>query len=82
MTLASEEMQQSFKGIDTLVIDVTERAIQRPQDPAVQVEHYTVKKRHTHKNTVIAPLDFIILYVGYTFPGKNQDYGILTYYNI
>lgn len=42
-----EEMQQSFKGIDTLVIDATERAIQRPQDPAVQVEHYSGKKKDT-----------------------------------
>jgi len=41
------EMQEAFKGIDTLVIDATERAIQRPQDNAVQEEHYSGKKKNT-----------------------------------
>ena len=42
-----EEMQRSFKGIDTLVIDATERVIQRPQDPAAQAECYSGKKKDT-----------------------------------
>jgi hypothetical protein len=71
-----DEMRKAFNDIDTLVIDATERAIQRPQDHEIQKEHYSgKKKKHTNKNTVIATLNFIILYVGVTFSGKNHDYG-------
>jgi len=72
-----EEMRESFKDIDTLIIDATERAVQRPQDEEEQTAHYSgKKKKHTYKNTIIASLDFIVLYVGITFPGKNHDFGI------
>lgn len=40
-----EELQKAFQGIDTLLIDATERAIQRPQDSQEQAEHYSGKKR-------------------------------------
>jgi len=72
-----EEMREAFKDIDTLVIDATERAVQRPQDEEEQTAHYSgKKKKHTNKNTVIASLHFVILYVGITFPGKNHDFGM------
>ena len=72
-----ENMQEAFKGIDTLIIDVTERAIQRSQDYDTQEEHFSGKKRrHTIKNTIIASLDFLVLYVGCSFSGKNHDYGM------
>jgi hypothetical protein len=72
-----EDMQAAFKGIDTLIIDVTERAIQRSQDYDTQEEHFSgKKKRHTIKNTIIASLDFVVLYVGCSFSGKNHDYGM------
>jgi len=72
-----EEMQKAFKDIETLIIDATERATQRPQDDEEQKDHYSgKKKRHTIKNTVIASSDFVILYVGTTFSGKNHDYGM------
>lgn len=72
-----EEMREAFKEIDTLIIDATERAVQRPQDQEEQVEHYSgKKKKHTHKNTIIATLNFTILYIGVTFPGKNHDFGM------
>lgn len=42
-----EEMHRAFKKIGTLVIDVTERPVQRPQDYEIQEEHYSGKKK-TH----------------------------------
>lgn len=39
-----EELRDAFKEIDTLVIDATERVIQRPQDKNLQKEHYSGKK--------------------------------------
>lgn len=42
-----EEMRDAFKGIDTLIIDATERAIQRPQDDEIQEDHYSGKKKDT-----------------------------------
>jgi CRISPR/Cas system-associated protein endoribonuclease Cas2 len=72
-----EELREAFKDIDTLIIDATERAIQRPQDNEEQEDHYSGKKcKHTYKNTVIASLGFSILYLGLTFPGKNHDFGM------
>lgn len=72
-----EEMRLAFSGLDTLLIDATERVISRPQDNERQREHFSGKKRqHTYKNTVIASLDYLILYIGLTFSGKNHDYGM------
>ena len=42
-----EEMQKAFKGIDTILVDVTERVIQRPQDKTAQTDHYSGKKKYT-----------------------------------
>jgi hypothetical protein len=72
-----EEMREFFKEHDTLLIDATERAIQRPQDNEVQEDHYSGKKcRHTFKNTIIATLGYVVLYVGRTFSGRNNDFGM------
>lgn len=38
------EMRLAFSGLDTLLIDATERAINRPQDSQRQREHYSGKK--------------------------------------
>ena len=40
-----EEMKAVFKGVDSLIIDVTERVIQRPQDAIKQTDHYSGKKK-------------------------------------
>ena len=40
-----EEMQNAFKGVGTIAIDVTERVVQRPQDKTAQTEHYSGKKK-------------------------------------
>lgn len=40
-----EEMKTAFDGIDTLIIDATERPIQRPQEQIEQKSHYSGKKK-------------------------------------
>lgn len=56
-------------------IDATERPIQRPKDSDRQQPHYSgKKKRHTVKNTVVAPKQGRrILYLGKTGEGKRHD---------
>lgn len=39
-----QELVETLSDIDTILIDVTERAYRRPQDNAVQKEHYSGKK--------------------------------------
>ena len=73
-----EEMQEAFGDVETLIIDATERAIQRSKDYEIQKAHFSGKARkHTDKNTVIASMGYLILYIGLTFAGKNHDYGML-----
>lgn len=43
-----EEMQQAFGNVETLLIDATERAVQRPKDYEVQKEYYSGKKNSIH----------------------------------
>lgn len=38
------ELMTTLKGLDTILIDVTERAHRRPQDEQTQREHYSGKK--------------------------------------
>ena len=72
-----EEMKEAFKDVNTLIIDATERVIQRPVDDEVQNEHYSGKRKiQANKNTVISNSDRYVLYLGPTFPGKNHDYGM------
>lgn len=72
-----EEMKEAFSGFDTLLIDATERAVDRPQDNDLQQESYSGKKKqNTDKVTVISTLTRYILYIGVIFKGKNQDYGM------
>lgn len=72
-----EELQAAFKDIDTLLIDATERAVQRSAVYALQNEDFSGKKKqHTNKCTFIATLATYILYVGVIFKGKNHDYGM------
>ena len=41
-----EEMKEAFKDVNTLIIDATERVIQRPIDDEEQREHYSGKKKY------------------------------------
>ncbi len=74
---SAEEFKAVLGGIDAILIDVTERECCRPVDDAVQKEHYSGKKGyHTHKNTIIASPEKVILFVGQTFSGRNHDYAM------
>jgi len=48
-----EELQAAFKNFDTLLIDATERAVQRSQDYDIQNEDYSGKKNSTPINALL-----------------------------
>jgi hypothetical protein len=51
-----EELQAAFKEWDTLLIDATERAVQRLQDVELQKEDYSGKKNSKLINVPLLPL--------------------------
>lgn len=72
----TEELFEMFPEVRDLIIDATERSIQRPKDKDEQKENYSgKKKRHTKKNTIVAGEDKEIRYLGPTVEGKKHDYG-------
>jgi hypothetical protein len=50
-----EDMRLAFTGLDTLLIDATERAIQRPQDNERQREHFSGKKTNAPTKIPLSP---------------------------
>lgn len=50
-----EELREAFKNYDTLIIDATERVIQRPQDKSLQKEHHSGKKSLTPLKIQLSP---------------------------
>ena len=73
-----EEFRQAFQGIDRIIIDVTERAHERPQDAEKQSQMYSGKKKgHKVKNTVMSTVSKFILFIGFTFTGHTHDYTML-----
>jgi len=48
---SAEEMKKAFKGIDKILIDVTERLYRRSQDDKKQREHFSGKKNIIHSKT-------------------------------
>jgi len=72
----TEELFEMFPEVRDLIIDATERPIQRPKDKDKQKKNYSgKKKRHTKKNTIVAGEDKEIRYLGPTVEGKKHDYG-------
>ena len=69
-----EELKAALQGGDRLLSDATERAYHRSQNEAKQREHYSGKKRHTLKNTVMAQPDSFIVFLDRPFSGHNHDY--------
>ncbi len=73
-----EEFRRAFQGIDRIIIDVTERAHERPHDAEKQSEMYSGKKKgHRVKNTVMSTVGKFILFIGLTFTGHTHDYRML-----
>lgn len=46
-----DDLKKALKGIDTILIDVTERNHRRPKDDSVQREHYSGKKKDIQSKT-------------------------------
>jgi len=73
-----DDMKKSFKDIDKILIDVTERPHFRPEDGEKQSSMYSGKSgMHTMKNTVMSEISKIIRLIGATFPGSTHDYSML-----
>lgn len=70
-----EEFLQLFPEVKDVIIDGTERPIQRPKKKKQQRQHYSGKKtRHTKKNIVVADPNKRVLVLTPTKPGKHHDY--------
>lgn len=73
-----KELLQLIESVDHILIDATERPLQRPTQPARQKKHYSGKKGfHTVKNTTITDRDKRIVVLGKTGPGSQHDYSLL-----
>jgi len=73
-----KEFFELFPEVKEVIIDGTERPIQRPKNKEKQKEHYSgKKKKHTKKNIVVATKKKRILILTPTEPGKEHDYTIL-----
>lgn len=73
-----KEFFELFPEVKEVIIDGTERPIQRPKNKDKQKEHYSgKKKRHTKKNIVISTKKKRVLILTPTEPGKEHDYTIL-----
>lgn len=73
-----EEFFQAFPEAKDLIVDGTERPIQRPKDKDKQKANYSgKKKRHTKKNIVIVEKDRRVGFLGQTVNGKTHDFAIL-----
>ena len=70
-----KDLFKLYPKLKTLLIDVSERPIRRPQDKKKQKEKYSgKKKRHTCKNTIISTTKKEIIYMSDSSPGKEHDY--------
>ena len=73
-----KEFLERFPAIKEILIDGTERPVQRPKNKQKQKERYSgKKKKHTQKNIVMANRKKEILFLGPTHEGKEHDYPML-----
>lgn len=73
-----QELLQLIESVDHVLIDATERPLQRPGKPTRQKKHFSGKKGfHTVKNTTVSDTDKRILILGETVPGSQHDYSLL-----
>jgi len=73
-----EDFLKAFPEAKDILIDGTERPIQRPKDKVRQKDNYSgKKKRHTVKNIVITDKNKRIGYLSKTVNGKEHDFTIL-----
>lgn len=73
-----KEFLERFPEVKELIVDGTERPVQRPQDKQKQKERYSgKKKKHTQKNIVAVSRKKQILLLGATGEGHEHDYPML-----
>jgi len=73
-----KEFLERFPALKELIVDGTERPMQRPKDKQKQKERYSgKKKKHTQKNIVGASRKKEILLLSPTAEGKQHDYPLL-----
>ncbi len=72
------EFIAAFPGVKRVILDGTERPIQRSKDPEKQKQNYSgKKKRHTRNHLGAVAPDRRILVFSKANPGKDHDKGIL-----
>lgn len=70
-----KELIELIPEIKEVLVDGTERPIQRPKNPKKQKEKYSgKKKRHSVKNLVVSDIEKRILFLSPTISGKTHDY--------
>lgn len=73
-----DELMTALDGIDQTVIDATaprgSPLYHWPQEATAQHEHYSGKKQHIRKNTIIATTAKVILFVGRTIGERYHGY--------
>jgi len=73
-----EEFVEAFPDVKRVILDATERPIQRAKDREQQKEDYSgKKKRHTRTHLAGVAPDRQILIFSTAYPGKAHDKGIL-----
>jgi hypothetical protein len=73
-----DEFVEAFPEVERVILDGTERPIQRAKDPDQQREDYSgKKKRHTRSHLSAVDPDRRILLFSVAYPGKTHDKGIL-----
>jgi hypothetical protein len=73
-----KEFLERFPAVKELLIDGTERPVQRPKNKQKQKERYSgKKKKHTQKHIVAASRKKEILLLGRTHGGQEHDYPML-----
>ena len=72
---SAEEFRRLYPGVQEVVLDGTERPIQRPKNNKNQKKAYSgKKKRHTRKNIYLVNKEKKILYLSPTKAGKIHDF--------
>lgn len=73
-----KEFLERFPAVKELIIDGTERPVQRPKNKKKQKERYSgKKKKHTQKNIMATSRKKEILFLSKTHGGREHDYPML-----
>ena len=72
------EFVAAFPNVERVILDATERPVQRSKDKDQQKEHYSgKKKRHTRSHLALVEPDRKILVLSHAYAGRHNDKGIL-----